>query len=69
MNSYQKNFQIGENDNMAFILLILVCILIVGVTTAIGLKFGLDWQRDRANSWGKKHMEDLGVIEEKHDDW
>ncbi len=54
---------------MAFILLILVCILIVGATTAIGLKFGLDWQRDRANSWGKKHMEDLGVTEEKHDDW
>lgn len=47
------------------VLKIIIAVLIIAAATAIGLKNGIDWSRDRAESWGKSHMEELGVLEEK----
>lgn len=44
---------------------LIIAILIVAAALAVGLKSGIDWSRDRGTGWGKSHMEELGVEEEK----
>ena len=46
---------------------IIISIIIVGATTALMLKFGLDWNRDRATHWGHEHMEEVGHEDDKED--
>lgn len=44
---------------------ILASIVILGVVAAVGIKNGIDWSRDRGTGFGKSHMEELGVKDDK----
>lgn len=47
---------------------ILVSILIIGTITALGLKSGIDWQKDRGQGLGKHYMEEYGLKDDKDDE-
>lgn len=56
---------------MHLILSVLLIVVVIGILTFLGIKFGIDFWIDRSNSWGSGHMEDMGVEPEKRhkDDW
>ncbi len=43
---------------------LIVGVLLVGATVAIGLKSGIDWQKDRGKSWGESYLKEYGLDEE-----
>lgn len=47
---------------------ILVSILIISEVTALGLKSGIDWQKNRGNGLGKHYMEEYGLRDDKDDE-
>lgn len=44
---------------------LIVGILLVGATAGIGLRSGIDWQRDRGKSWGESYLKEYGFDEEE----
>lgn len=48
------------------LIVLIVSIIIICIAAAIGFKNGVDWQRDRAESWGNSHMEELGVKDKEN---
>lgn len=44
---------------------VIVGILLVGVTFAIGLRSGIDWQRSRGKLWGESYMKEYGFDNDK----
>ena len=46
---------------MYLMLSVLLIVVVIGILTFLGFKFGIDFWVGRSNHWGSSHMEDMGM--------
>lgn len=44
---------------------IVIAVVIVGATTALGLRSGIDWSGNLGNGMGRRYMKEFGLEDEK----